>query len=100
MRGAEGTDEPGGRFRILSLDGGGILGAFSASFLADIERRLCCRIADHFDLIAGTSTGGIIAAALAAGEPAARVVDFYKSRGPLIFTRERFGPWGEAAAFL
>lgn len=96
-----GADEPPARpFRILSLDGGGILGAFTASFLADIERRLRCRVADHFDLIAGTSTGGIIAAALAAGEPASRIVEFYRERGPRIFTRQKFGPWGEVAACL
>lgn len=79
------------QFRILSLDGGGILGAFAASFLAEIERRKQCRIADYFDLIAGTSTGGIIAAALAAGEPASRVVEFYRDRGPRIFRRKKFG---------
>ncbi len=80
------VDEQNG-FRILSLDGGGIRGAFTAAFLADIEERTNCRICDHFDLIAGTSTGGIIAAALAAGEPAARIVQFYRERGPAIFVR-------------
>lgn len=74
-------------FRILSLDGGGIRGAFTAAFLADIEDRLGCRICEYFDLVAGTSTGGIIAAALAAGEPASRIVQFYRERGPAIFTR-------------
>ncbi len=87
-------------FRLLSLDGGGILGAFAAAFLADVERRLGCRIADHFDLIAGTSTGGIIAAALAAGEPADRVVRFYSEWGPRIFRRQKFGPWGELLAWF
>lgn len=88
------ADEPaptGGRmttqFRILALDGGGILGAFSAAVLAGLERRLSAPLAAHFDLIAGTSTGGIIAAALAAGEPAAKVVAFYSERGPRIFAR-------------
>jgi uncharacterized protein len=74
-------------FRILSLDGGGIRGAFIAAFLADLERRLGCRIADYFDLLAGTSTGGIIAAALAVHEPAVRIEEFYRDRGPKIFTR-------------
>lgn len=76
-----------GGFRILSLDGGGIRGAFTAAFLADIEERTNCRICEFFDLVAGTSTGGIIAAALAAGEPAARIVQFYRERGPAIFVR-------------
>lgn len=78
-------------FKILSLDGGGILGAFSAAFLAEIEKQIKAPLASYFDLIAGTSTGGIIAAALAAGEPASRIVQFYKERGPRIFTRPKPG---------
>jgi uncharacterized protein len=74
-------------FKILSLDGGGIRGAFIAAFLADIEERLGCRIAEYFDLLAGTSTGAIIAAALALQEPASRIEAFYRERGPKIFTR-------------
>lgn len=77
------------RFRILSLDGGGLLGTFTAAFLADVERAVGRPLASYFDLIAGTSTGGIIAAALAAGEPAERVRRFYLERGPVIFRR----PW-------
>jgi patatin-like phospholipase/acyl hydrolase len=75
------------RFQILSLDGGGIRGAFVAGFLAGLEERIGRRIGPHFDLIAGTSTGGIIAAALAFGEPAARIEQFYLERGPAIFSR-------------
>src|SRR4051812_45125251 len=75
-------------FRILSLDGGGIRGLFIAGFLADIEHRLKTRIADHFDLIAGTSTGAIIGMALALHEPAAKNEQFYLERGPKIFTRQ------------
>jgi len=48
-----------GRFQILSLDGGGIKGLFSAAVLSAIEEDLDIRVADHFDLITGTSTGGI-----------------------------------------
>ncbi len=48
-------------FRILSLDGGGIKGAFTAAFLASMERHLTKPIGAYFDLIAGTSTGGISA---------------------------------------
>lgn len=76
-----------GQFRILSLDGGGIRGAATAGFLAEIERKANCKIADHFDLIAGTSTGAIIAAALALGESAATVEKFYQEKGPGIFRR-------------
>ena len=74
-------------FRILSLDSGGIRGAFTASFLATIERRLGHSIIEHFDLIAGTSTGGIVAVALAFGESCERIRDFYQKHGPGIFAR-------------
>jgi hypothetical protein len=74
-------------FRILSLDGGGIRGAFAAAFIARIEQELGHPITDHFDLIAGTSTGGIIALALGLGEPADRIRNLYEQRGPQIFTR-------------
>lgn len=55
------------RFQILSLDGGGIKGLFSAAILAHFEEDLGIKITDHFDLIAGTSTGGIIALGLGLG---------------------------------
>src|SRR6266700_677141 len=50
--------------RILTIDGGGIKGVFPAAFLATLEDELGGPIADYFDLIAGTSTGGIIAIGL------------------------------------
>lgn len=74
-------------FRILSLDGGGIRGAFAAAFLAEIERQLHKPVGRYFDLIAGTSTGSIIAAALALGESAETVERLYLERGSEIFTR-------------
>ena len=76
-------------FRILSLDGGGIRGIFTASFLATAEEMAGRRIGEHFDLIAGTSTGGIIALAIAFGIPARRVLEMYVERGPGIFRRPR-----------
>jgi hypothetical protein len=48
-------------FRILSIDGGGIRGVIPAAVLGEIENRTGQRIADLFDLISGTSTGGILA---------------------------------------
>lgn len=54
-------------FQALSLDGGGIKGLFSASVLAELEADLGVRLIDHFDLIVGTSTGGLIALALGLG---------------------------------
>lgn len=78
-----------GRFNILSLDGGGLKGIFSASVLAELESDLGIRIADHFDLIVGTSTGGIIALGLGAGLRPADIVDFYLEHGPGIFGHGR-----------
>ncbi len=74
------------RFQILSLIGGGIRGAFVTAFLDRLEQKLGRPIAECFDLIAGTSTGGIIAAGLAAGMPAAKMHDFYVRYGAKIFT--------------
>jgi hypothetical protein len=71
--------------RILCLDGGGIMGTQPASFLAALEDGLARPIGAYFDLIAGTSTGGILAIGLALGLPARRLLQLYVERGPLIF---------------
>ena len=71
--------------RILSIDGGGIKGVFPAAFLADLETEVDQPIVDYFDLITGTSTGGIIAIALGLGIPAADILRFYEEKGPEIF---------------
>lgn len=78
------ADKP---FRILSIDGGGICGILPASTLAELERRFLGgrSIAGHFDMIAGTSTGGIIALGLAHGRTAADIRDIYVERGANIF---------------
>lgn len=81
----EPTQQSSGRFRILSLDGGGIKGTFSAAFLAMLEELTGKSVVRHFDLIAGTSTGGIIALALGLGLPAQEVLGFYLEHGPKIF---------------
>lgn len=79
------------RFQILSLDGGGIKGLFSAALLAKIEESLDgVSIVDHFDLITGTSTGGIIALGLAAGLRPREIVHFYVTEGPAIFRKTPF----------
>lgn len=77
--------------RILSIDGGGLKGVIPAAFLATLEETTGKRLVDHFDLIAGTSTGGIIAIALGLGLTAQTVLDFYVTEGPLIFEQERAG---------
>jgi patatin-like phospholipase/acyl hydrolase len=73
------------RFRILSLDGGGIKGAFTASVMAALEDATGKGAADYFDLITGTSTGGIVALGLGLGLPASQIREFYREHGPTIF---------------
>lgn len=75
------------RFQILSLDGGGIKGLFSAAVLAAIEEDLEINVVDRFDLITGTSTGGIIALGLGIGMRPREIVEFYISKGPAIFNK-------------
>lgn len=74
-------------FRILSIDGGGIRGVFPAAVLAELESRFLggASIANHFDMIAGTSTGGIIALALAHGWRLGQALNIYLERGERIF---------------
>jgi len=77
--------------RILALDGGGIKGVFSAAFLATIEESTGARIADYFDLIVGTSTGGIIALGLGLGHSASDILRFYEDHAAEIFPERRGG---------
>jgi len=82
-------------FRVLSLDGGGVRGIYTASLLQQLAVRIgrfTGRDAVHrvdlgakFDLIVGTSTGSIVGAALAAGVPLEDVVDLYRTRSKHIF---------------
>jgi len=72
-------------FRILALDGGGIKGAFTASVLATLENSFSLPIVDHFDMIAGTSTGGILAIGLGMGLNSQQLLKFYRDRGTVIF---------------
>ena len=83
-------------FRILSIDGGGIRGIYPATFLAGLEERYLggASVAQYFDLIAGTSTGGVIAIGLAAGLNAADLRDLYIDRGCEIFPPIRSGVVG------
>ena len=74
-----------GRFRILSLSGGGMKGSFSAAVLAAIEKVHGCHIVEYFDLVAGTSTGGLIALGLGAGADARKLLDFYRDKGAEVF---------------
>ena len=76
-------------FRVLSLDGGGMRGLYTASVLSTLAQRFSPKnpldIGKGFDLIVGTSTGGILACALASGVSIDRVIDLYRNEGPKIF---------------
>ena len=71
--------------RILSLDGGGIKGVFPIAFLAAIEEEVRKPIGSYFDLIAGTSTGGIIAVGLGLGFTARELLSFYEELAGQVF---------------
>lgn len=72
--------------RVLSIDGGGIRGIIPAELCRDIEDRSSHKISALFDLIAGTSTGGILALGLAAGKPAETLLQLYLEKGEKIFS--------------
>ena len=74
-------------FRILSIDGGGICGILPSAVLAELEMRFLgnSSIGGYFDLVAGTSTGGIIALGLASGLTAATIRNFYINHGDRVF---------------
>lgn len=75
------------KFRVLALDGGGIHGAATAAFLAHIEEQVGAPLRRFFDLIVGTSTGGLIGLALARDVPASEILSLYIDRGPQLFQR-------------
>ena len=79
--------------RILTIDGGGIKGVFPAAFLATVEDAIERSVADYFDLIVGTSTGGIIALGLGLGLSAKELLAFYEEHGPTIFKGNRGLRW-------
>src|SRR5260370_4741032 len=82
----------GRRFTVLSIDGSGVRGIFAAAVLACLERDTGTRIADHFDLVVGTSTGGIIALGLGAGMSPEEILALYIDNADSIFPawRRRF----------
>lgn len=76
-------------FRILALSGGGYLGLYTAIVLAQIEQRLGEPLGRRFDLIAGTSVGGLLAMALAFEVPMAAIVELFRTRGEEVFSSRR-----------
>ncbi len=77
--------------RIVSIDGGGIKGYLPALVLAELEAQAGVPIDVMADMLAGTSTGAILALGLAAGKSAEEMAAFYQSKGPAIFRRT----WGK-----
>jgi uncharacterized protein len=75
-------------FRVLSISGGGFMGLYTALVLAEMEERAGRPLGSCFDLIAGTSIGGIIALALAQGVPMKDVAQSFEERGAAIFPRK------------
>ena len=75
-------------FTILSIDGGGIRGVYPAHILKCLEERLGINLLSTFDLIAGTSTGSIIASAVAANVRASDIVTMYELHGQAIFKKQ------------
>ena len=86
-------DDQNPSYRILCLDGGGIRGVFPAAFLARLEEHLEHPIGRYFDLIVGTSTGGIIAIGLGLGISARDILKLYEERGPAIFDQQHGRVW-------
>lgn len=89
-------------FKILSLDGGGIKGLYSAHFLRLCEGHLANGkpLASYFDMIAGTSTGGIIALGLGLGRTTDEIVSFYEQDGRRIFPPYPSSKLGKCRRFV
>ena len=81
------------RFQLLALDGGGAKALFTAHVLARLEADLGVSVVESFDLIAGTSAGGIIALGLGAGMRPAEIVDHYADLTERVFPRARQARW-------
>lgn len=88
---------PQKKFRILAIDGGGIRGVISAKILERVREKIGQPLNEYFDLIAGTSTGSILAATLVRGEEPTELVKLYQDKGQKIFKttflREKVGYW-------
>ena len=73
------------RFQILSLSGGGVRGLYTARVLEELEHRFDTSVSKHFDIICGTSIGGILALGVAAGLPASFIREKFQENLTSIF---------------
>ncbi len=80
----------GKTFKILAIDGGGIKGLYSSKILEHFEERYDCLISEYFDLICGTSTGGLIALAISVGIPSKEISKIYSENGKYIFPSQKW----------
>lgn len=86
-------------FRILCLSGGGFLGLYSVAILAELEQTFGASLSSRFNLITGTSVGGIIALGIAAGVPASTIRDAFDESAAKIFSGRR-APRTAVGSFL
>src|SRR3984957_2955845 len=82
-------------FRVLSLDGGGMRGTYTATYLERVATTFAQRrkldsldVGKGVDLIVGTSTGAIIGCALAAGKPLSQIVSLYRKHGSTLLSKK------------
>ncbi len=80
-----------GAFHILALDGGGARGVYPAQILSSVEQALGTPVGKCFDLIAGASTGSIIAGAAATGIPMTKIVKLFEEEAPRVFRKKWSG---------
>ena len=75
-------------FKILAIDGGGIKGLYSSTIIEHLEKEFQVKITDYFDMICGTSTGGLISLALSLGISANEITKLYTQMGEKIFPQK------------
>lgn len=75
-------------FKILSIDGGGIKGLYSSTVLEHLEKKYQGSCSDYFDLLCGTSTGGLIALGISLKIPASEISKIYSEQGKKIFPKQ------------
>lgn len=91
------TEHPrDGKFRVLSLDGGGSKGFYTLGVLREIEAALNCPLYKHFNLVYGTSTGAIIASLIALGYEVEQIHQLYRTHVPSVMSVNK--PSGKSAA--